>query len=223
MPRVKGRHRVTALVPVVDVAGVADSGWDKVDERITSRVTEEAPLEEKPPKPTRVKTSSFHITVNTNQRYGSKSAIIHDMRPLYDGLKNVFGDPALVERIIEILTPGDDFLDSVGHVSSDIGIEYSPVAGLHAHCLVTITHKTKLRIQLKNLRGILDKTLPHLVGNAPHVFVRFVPDQKQTVMNYIYKTVNNKQLKMREGLEFSSPPVCKCDCKIADLSPFFSE
>ena len=211
------------MVPVVDVAGVADSGWDKVDERITSRVTEETPLEEKPPKPTRVKTSSFHITVNTNQRYGSKSAIIHDMRPLYDGLKNVFGDPALVERIIEILTPGDDFLDSVGHVSSDIGIEYSPVAGLHAHCLVTITHKTKLRIQLKNLRGILDKTLPHLVGNAPHVFVRFVPDQKQTVMNYIYKTVNNKQLKMREGLEFSSPPVCKCDCKIADLSPFFSE
>ena len=47
--------------------------------------------------------------------------------------------------------------------------------------------------------------------------------QKSAVMNYIYKTVNNAYLKMKEGMNFNSPMTCKCDCKIADMSQFFSE
>ena len=179
----------------------------------------------KKPKHVRVATSSFHITVNTNQRYGSESAIKADLKPLYYAMKGVFGDPATVESIIEIMNKGDTFRGSVGSVNSEIGVEYSEKAGLHAHCLLTIAHRTKVRIHLKNLRRALDEHLPHLAKKAPHTFVRFVPDQKQTVKNYIYKTMGDETLKMREGVTYEvtdGAPSCKCECKIGDMSSFFS-
>ena len=208
--------------PTVGVSGTINEEIPMVRNRKRVRPPEHG-LDEETGKPVKVSTSSFHITVNTNQRYGSKSAIIADMRPLYETLRDVWGDTSNVKQIIDIMKEGDEFESVIGDVSSDIGVEYSPVAGLHAHCLMTITHKSKVRIQLDNLRGLLDKKMPHLAKKAPYVHVRFVPDQKSAVMNYIYKTVNNAYLKMKEGMNFNSPMTCKCDCKIADMSQFFSE
>ena len=172
-------------------------------------------------KPKKVKSSSFHITINTNQRYGSKEAIVKDMRPLYENLLAIFRDTERVEQIVEIMEEGKAYADVIGSVTSNIGIEYSEKAGLHAHCLVTITHITKVRIQLKNLRRILDESLPHLPNDAPYVNVRFVPDQKQVVMNYVNKKVRGGEFVLREGLEFDETPSCKCECKIGDMSEFF--
>ena len=175
-------------------------------------------------RPITVCDTSFHITVNTNQRYGSKSAITEDMKPLYFAMRNVFGDPAAVKEVVEILNIDDEYEKVVGATHTDIGVEYSEKAGLHAHVLFTITHRTKLRMHLKKLRKQLDKHLPHLAKKAPHTFVRYVPDQKQIVKDYIYKTVNNEPLKMREGMIFEEgTPSCTCDCKIADMSQFFSD
>lgn len=173
--------------------------------------------------PVKVKSSSFHITINTNQRYGSKDAIIQDMRPLYNTLKtDVFGSVEGVKQVVEIMKPNDTFEDNVGSVNSDIGIEYSPTAGLHAHVLVTIVHTTKVRINLPGLRALLDEKLPHLQGDAPYVNVRFVPDQKGVVHNYVNKMVRGHKLKLREGMEFTEMPSCKCECNIGDMSEFFS-
>ena len=47
------------------MAEVAEEEWEKVDVE-----------EEVKKKPIRVKTSSFHITINSNQRYGSKDALL---------------------------------------------------------------------------------------------------------------------------------------------------
>ena len=174
-------------------------------------------------RPVRVKTSSFHITVNTNQRYGSKDAIIADMEPLFNAMKDVFGKPDNVIDIVEIMNEGDDPHKVIGDVKTDVGIEYSPKAGLHAHALMTLHHRTKLRIDLPHLRRLLDKEMPHLAKDAPHVFVRFVPDQKSVVQNYIYKTVGDVQYRLKEGGNFSSPMTCTCECKIADMTPFFSD
>lgn len=170
-----------------------------------------------------VRETSFHITINTNQRYGSKDAIVEDMRPLYNAMTETFGDLLTVEAIIEILREEDEFAKVVGATHADVGVEYSEKAGLHAHVLLTITHKTKLRIHLKNLRRILDEKLPHLAKKAPHTFVRYVPDERKIVKNYIYKMVGDEQLKLREGMTFEETPKCTCDCKIADMTEFFSE
>jgi len=172
-------------------------------------------------KPKKVKSSSFHVTINTNQRYGSKDAIVQDMRPLYTNLLSIFNDTEKVREIIEIMEPGKAFNDVIGSVNTHIGIEYSEKAGLHAHCLVTITHITKVRIHLKNLRRILDESLPHLPNDAPYVNVRFVPDQKQVVMNYVNKKVRGGEYILRDNMEFDETPSCKCECKIGDMSEFF--
>ena len=207
-----GRKRVYAPPPPPPQTDVTVSGVE--------------PTLEPPHKKERVipvRETSFHITVNTNQRYGSRSAITEEMRPLYYAMKEMFGDLATVEQVIEILKEGDTFGDVIGATHADVGVEYSEKGGLHAHVLFTITHKTKLRIHLKNLRKILDDRLPHLAKKAPHTFVRYVPDQKQIVKEYIYKTVGDQQLKLREGMTFEEVPKCTCDCKIGDMSQFFSE
>jgi hypothetical protein len=170
----------------------------------------------------RVKSSSFHITMNTNQRYTNKESLRLDLKPIWDALHNTYGTKESVGEIVEILNPLDTFDGSVGSVSSDSGIEYA-ASGLHTHTLLTILHTTKLRINLKALRAILDKNLPHLTSY--YLNVRYVPNQVQTVKNYIYKEVGEKRYKMTEGMEWNGTGevmTCKCERKIASMSSFFS-
>ena len=168
----------------------------------------------------RVKTSSFHITANTNQRYGSKDAIVADMRPLYGSMTSMFAIPENIVEMIEILKEGDTHAENIGHVETNIGIEYSPKAGLHAHILMTITHTTKVRINLPAFRKIVGETMGE--KRMPHIHVRFVPDQKPVVTNSISKMVGESVMKMRSGAEWNKPMTCKCDCQIGDMSRFFS-
>lgn len=198
------------------MAEVAEDEWEKVDVE-----------EEVKKKPIRVKTSSFHITINSNQRYGSKDAFVADLKPFYGALKALFENPEHVKAIVDIMNPNDVYDEVVGSVNTDIGFEYSPVAGMHAHCLITLAHVTKLRIDIPRLRWLLDAlTEEHglsLQGDAPYVHVRFVPDQKQVVKNYIHKTVHGSQFRMRDGVDFNVPMgACACKCEIGDMSSFFS-
>ena len=138
----------------------------------------------------RVKSSSFHITMNTNQRYTNKDSLRLDLKPIWDALHSVYGTKESVREIVEILNSEDTFDGSVGSVTSDSGIEYAN-SGLHTHTLLTILHTTKLRINLKALRAALDKNLPHLTSY--YLNVRYVPNQVQTVKNYIYKDVGERR------------------------------
>jgi hypothetical protein len=170
----------------------------------------------------RVKSSSFHITMNTNQRYTNKESLRLDLKPIWDALHTVYGTRESVREIVEILNPLDTFDGSVGSVSSDSGIEYAN-SGLHAHTLITILHTTKLRMNLKALRSALDKALPHLTSY--YLNVRYVPNQVQTVKSYIFKDVGEKRYKMTEGMEWEGTGevmTCKCERKIASMSAFFS-
>lgn len=171
---------------------------------------------------TRIFSSTFHITINTNQRYGNRGAIQMDMRVFYKALTEVFGSTKEVEGVIEILKEEDKERkgEVLGNASTDIGMEYSPISGLHAHVLTTITHTSKIRIDVNSLWVELKKRLSHLNGKAPHIYVRFVPDQRSVVRNYIYKTVGGFKYKMREGMDWGKKE-CKCDCKIGDMSDFF--
>jgi hypothetical protein len=170
----------------------------------------------------RVKSSSFHITMNTNQRYTNKESLRLDLKPIWDALHTVYGTRESVREIVEILNPLDTFDGSVGSVTSDSGIEYAN-SGLHTHTLLTILHTTKLRINLKALRSTLDKALPHLTSY--YLNVRYVPNQVQTVKSYIFKDVGEKRYKMTEGMEWEGTGevmTCKCERKIASMSDFFS-
>jgi hypothetical protein len=170
----------------------------------------------------RVKSSSFHITMNTNQRYTNKDSLRLDLKPIWDALHSAYGTRESVREIVEILNSEDTFDGSVGSVTSDSGIEYAN-SGLHTHTLLTILHTTKLRINLKALRGALDKNLPHLTSY--YLNVRYVPNQVQTVKNYIYKDVGEKRYKLNQGMEWEGTGevmVCKCERKIASMASFFS-
>ena len=177
----------------------------------------------KPTNPVRsVKSSSFHITINTNQRYPTAESMKLDMRPFWGAIQTTFGDAGNVREIVEVMNAGDSFDANVHDVETNSGMEYSPNSGLHAHVLLTIEHTTKVRINLRGLRGILDANLTHLKGKKYHLFVRFVPNQLATVRNYIYKTHNGMQYKLREGSRaFEGPMVCKCTQKIGDMSTHF--
>jgi len=180
------------------------------------------PKEPKEPKPTSVKSSSFHITINTNQRYPTPESMALDMKPFWEAIQATFGEASNVRRIVEVMTPGDSFDANVHDVETSSGMEYSPKSGLHAHILLTIEHTTKVRVGLGNLREILDSHLTHLKGKKYHLFVRFVPDQVATVRNYIVKTYNGGQYRLFEGSRsFSGPMVCKCTQKIGDMSTFW--
>ena len=225
MPRKSKKMKVD---PVITVSGEADattieSVGDREWEEVQNPIAEEKKKQEKE---VRVKSSSFHITVNSNQRYPTKEAFIRDLRPFYKSLNDLFGSNDNVKMIIDIMNPEDTFDGTVGSVHTEIGVEYSPVAGMHAHCLITLMHVTKLRIDIPKLRVLLDSLLHSsglpLVGDAPYVHVRFVPDQKQTVKNYIRKHMNGKKFRMREGQEFTVlMGACSCNCQISDMSEFF--
>ena len=145
-----------------------------------------------------------------------------DMRPFWSAIQATFGEAGSIASVVEIMKAGDSFERNVHDVETNSGMEYSPDSGLHAHVLLTIEHTTKVRINLAGLRKALDEKLTHLKGKKYHLFVRFVPDQLSTVRNYIYKTHEGAQYKMRDGSRsFSGPMVCKCTQKIGDMSTFF--
>ena len=169
-----------------------------------------------------VRSSSFHITVNTNQRYPNAESMQLDMRPFWDAIQKTFGEAESVRGIVRIMKAGDSFEANVHDVETTSGMEYSPKSGLHAHILMTIEHTTKVQINLEGLRRLLDAHLTHLKEKKYHLHVRYVPNQVQTVRNYIYKTIDGLNYKMREGSRaFQGPLVCKCSQKIGDMSTFF--
>lgn len=206
--------QITSMPNVDDWEKVEVEGGDDESTTTTTLVQKKVPKE----KEVRVKSSTFHMTINTNQRYPTPEALERDLRlfgsALYagDGVSGVFQDRVLISQLVEILEPGVIFDDVVGNTSTKIGIEYSATAGLHAHCVMTVVHISKVRIHLKKLRQILDRALPWLAGDAPYVHVQFVPDHRTAVLQYIKKNVGGKTLKMPDGTDFAVPCACLCDC-----------
>jgi hypothetical protein len=173
-------------------------------------------------KPIPVKTSSFHITINTNQRYPTAASMALDMRPFWEAIEAAFGGADGLRQVVEVMNGADSFDSNVHDVEVNSGMEYSPKSGLHAHVLLTVEHTTKVRVNLAGLRGILDEKLTHLAGKKYHLYVRFVPNQVAAVRNYIYKTYNGGRYRLFEGSRsFSGPMVCKCTQKIGDMSTFW--
>lgn len=167
-----------------------------------------------------VKTSSFHITMNTNQRYTNRESLKIDLKPVWEALEQVYGSKEAIKDIVTIIPEGDSFDNNVGHVESETGIEYAS-NGLHTHTLLTLNHTTKLKMNIHGLRNKISENLPHLTNF--YLNVRFVPNQVQTVKNYIYKEVGSSKYKLRDGtsFEFGEKMECKCDRKIADMTAYF--
>lgn len=172
------------------------------------------------PKPVRVRTSSFHITINTNQRYTNKMAIMADMRPFWDAIQSVYGTKDDVMKFIEILNEGDSFEGHVGHVESETSIEYAQ-SGLHMHTMLTLVHATKLRIDIPKLKNLFLEQLPHLKNLYLHV--RYVRNETSAVRNYIHKNAGDSVFRMLEGTTFNVGADCECKCKksISDMSTWF--
>lgn len=178
---------------------------------------------ERPPA-RRIVSSSYHITISTNQRYRTQEAITLDMRPLYESLKEIFGTPEGVIEVVEILEEGKDPHAVIGDTEADIGLEYSEKSGLHAHVLLTVTHATRIRMNLPALKRKLKLTMEaNGASNInPYFHVRWVPDQLGVVRNYVYKMVDGEDFQAREGTRWNRPFGCKCECNIGNMSGFFS-
>lgn len=172
----------------------------------------------------KVVSSSYHITISTNQRYRSQEAITLDMRPLYETLQEIFGTPEGVVGILEILEPGGNALSDIGDTEADIGMEYGERSGLHAHILLTVTHRTRIRINLAALKRELKRVLQsHGAPNLnPYFHVRWVPDQLGIVRNYVFKMIDDEEHSVRDNTKWNKPFDCRCECNIGNMSGFFS-
>lgn len=65
-----------------------------------------------------VRSSSFHITVNTNQRYPNAESMQLDMRPFWDAIQKTFGQAESVREIVRIMKDGDSFEANIHDVET---------------------------------------------------------------------------------------------------------
>ena len=101
-----------------------------------------------------VKSSNFHILINTNHQYKNIESMKDGIRCLYMALSTIFCHPVSLKEIIKINTdkrPGTSFDTDIGRINTEISIEYAQ-SGLHAHALMQVTHLTFIQIDIKLLQ-----------------------------------------------------------------------
>jgi hypothetical protein len=162
----------------------------------------EAQLDES--KATRINTSRFLITINSNYRTKDPVRLKKATVIFYNRLEVLVKDPRFIERCIDIQMLNDTFENNVMGAIVDTGVEYSSRAGLHAHSTWKIFHTTRIRINLNALRLNLKSEFPE--WKQFFVDVRFAKNGDSAVTNYVYKTVRGK--------DYSIP------CEMADHPEF---
>ena len=178
-----------------------------------------------------VRSSNFHILINTNQTFSSQASVTDAIRCLFHALKTLFCDVALLKQIVTVHTdkrPGTTFELDVGRIVSEATIEYAKT-GLHAHILMRGFRLTYVRINLPVLRtlfmGLFASNKPIIPLKNPYIHVDAIRDSISNVRNYIYKNVGSRQIRYREGSIDSYPErqEVSVNVTIANMSNTFSQ
>ena len=69
---------------------------------VTNATFEEAIADSQPKTQKKVRSSSFALTVNTNQKYKTYDAMVADLRTIFNASRNFFADVNNVGAIVEL-------------------------------------------------------------------------------------------------------------------------
>ena len=140
---------------------------------------------------TKEKTSNFFVTINTNQRVQTPSEAIK----IRDALRKTvhqFAVEKKMKRMTEILIPGDDWDKNVLDLSAEFGVEvghHKFGRRVHVHVQITILHTTKLRLNLPEVRHLMNSKFAKEFGEDIKLYinVKAFGEMKTNVRNYIAK------------------------------------
>jgi hypothetical protein len=151
-----------------------------------------------------VVSSSFFLTINTNQRAKTVEEYRKVAQPFYQALKSLFGNAQSLAQIVTVLSTMNSFDDDIGSIDTKGTIEYAAHSGIHAHVLVQIIHRTRVQMNPHAVRKTLlfDMQQQGLRLSNLYVDSRFVKDDRQKVLNYIHKQVRGKESRVFGTTEF---------------------
>ena len=162
----------------------------------------------------KVRSSSFVLTINTNQKYKTYDAMVTDLRTIFNATKTFYSDTAKIARIVEIERAGDTFETSVGHVKCLGTFEYGERSGLHLHMVMTLHHCTDLRIDRVELKGNMDEIFK---GVTPGTYsnIQYLKNPLANTKAYVTKYVHGQNLKMFSDFAYCENPDVEINLHIA--------
>ena len=166
-----------------------------------------------------VVSSSFFLTINTNQRAKDIAEFRRVAQPFYRALHALFGDAGALAQVVTVLSTMHSFADDIGTVDTKGAIEYAANSGIHAHLLVQIVHRTRVQMNAHAVRKTLlfDMQQQGLGLSNLYVDSRFVKDDRQKVLNYIHKEVRGKQCRVFGTCEFPDAQTVTVSIDIAKV------
>ena len=188
-----------------------------------SRVVSDPPSES-------VKSSNFHILINTNHQYKNAESMKDGIRCLYKSLNLIFCDPASLKDIIKINTdkrPGTTFETDIGRIVTEISIEYAK-SGLHAHALMQVTHLTFIHVNLPEINTkfitLYNAQNPSIPLKGAYIHVDHIRDNLGNVRDYIYKHIGaNRKIRMRRGWDYPEKQEIRAHIVITNMVNSFSQ
>ena len=177
-----------------------------------------------------VRSSNYHIMINTNQKFKDIQAVQDAIRCLYFALKNMFCNKEELKSLIRIhldKRPGTSFDVDIGKITSEVSIEYAQT-GLHSHILLQILHLTYVSLDLVFLKTrfmeLFTSQSPRIPLKNTYIHVEVVKDNVGNVRDYIFKNVANKNVRMRSSWgEYPSVLQIKNNIVITNMSDSFSQ
>jgi hypothetical protein len=169
---------------------------------------------EAPAPPRKVRSSSFALTINTNQKYKTYDAMVKDLRTIFNATKGFFGDVQNIGSIVEIEKPGDTFQTSVGHVEGIGTFEYGERSGLHLHMVLTFHHCTDMRIDRLALKENMDRIFSDVTPGT-YNNIQYLKNPLANTKAYITKYVHGHNLRMFDDFAYCENPVMDLRLNIA--------
>lgn len=142
--------------------------------------------------------SAYLITINTNQR--PKEADMEDYANEFKGhIDNLFGKKNNYKEEFGLVDyfdgDGSNKLDNI-KVKSVIELGETPTSGrIHAHVILKIHHRTKIR---KINKKAIYQYFEDKMNIQTHVNVKFVPANLATAKLYVEKTIDEQPKKKKE-------------------------
>jgi hypothetical protein len=166
----------------------------------------------------RLRTSNFLVTINSNRRLKTREIMRPIVVEFYNTLERLLTDPRFYARAIDVLPLEDTYDTNVHAVITNTGVEHSLRAGLHAHSHWKIYHDSRIRIALNPLRLMLKDAFPS--WTKFYVDVRFVKSGEAATIDYVFKEVRNKRMRVPSDLcshpDFGISTIYKHEMALAD-------
>ena len=128
--------------------------------------------------------SNFLITVNTNKRHQNKDPEFRAQEKKLRETMDTLLEDANLRRLIVIDGPGDSYDKSIATINIDGMTEIAPTTStLHIHVLVSIHHRTKLKLDYEALKRDICAAL-----GPCYVYNRVYSSAETNVRDYVYKS-----------------------------------